>query len=165
VKREQRKLRLVRRQAMLAGLSEREAMRSLAIALDEETRSAALKERSEGLARDYAARFAAGEGPSQASELAGLSRFAGALGLLARDAGRAHADATDQARWQVDALAAAQSRTRRLEEHLAAATAELERSQAARAALEECLARELQSRRHVPSAGAALPPLPGRDAG
>ncbi len=163
--REQRKLRLARRQAMLATLGEREAMHALATAIDEEARSAALKQRSQSLANDYSRRTASGEGPGDAADLANLSRFTAALGMLARDAGRAHADAADQARWQADALAAAQSRARRLEDHVDAARAVLDHAREAKAALDECLARELQSRRHVPSASDEPQPAPGKDAG
>ncbi|MEM6858476.1 MAG: hypothetical protein AAF559_11445 [Pseudomonadota bacterium] len=121
MKRERRRLRLARRQALLADVSARAAMRSLANALHEEARSDALAQRSRDLVTAY------GERP-QAQDGAGLAeagRFSAALGSLAHDAEQARADASQQAQWQAQALSEAQTRARRQAERLDDARAAL----------------------------------------
>lgn len=134
---------------MLARLGEREAMRSLAHAVQEEERSVSLKRRSQSLATGYSNRLASGEEESSGTQIAALSRFAGSLATLARDAHKAHADAADQTRWQADALAAAQSKSRRQQERLGAAKDALNEMRVAREAADASLARELQKNRNT----------------
>ncbi|MEM7689033.1 MAG: hypothetical protein AAF291_08415 [Pseudomonadota bacterium] len=119
MKREKRRVRLARRQMLLADVSQRAAMRGLADALVEENRSAALAERSRALTSAYGGR-------SQASDGAALShtaRFAGAIAHLATDAEAARDDAQAQARWQAETLGQAQTRARLQSERLEGALA------------------------------------------
>ena len=119
MKKEKRRVRVARRQALLADVSQRAAMRGLADALAEETRSASLAERSRALTQTYG-------GLSQALDGAGLehnARFAGALATLASDAEAARADAVQQSDWQAQALGEAQARSRRQSERLEDAVA------------------------------------------
>ena len=119
MKRERRRLRLAKRQALLAEVSQRAAMRGLADALVQESRSAALAQRSRTLTRTYG-------GLAQAQDGASLHQsvpFAGALSSLATDAEAASADAAQQAEWQAQALGQAQSRARRQSEKLGDAVA------------------------------------------
>lgn len=115
--REQRRLRLARRLAMLAQIEQRGAMRGLADALAEETRSETLKERSLVLSQSYNPQ----EGASLASALGERSAFASSLAKLASDAESARADAEAQAHWRMQQLSAAQTRAQRLSEHAEAA--------------------------------------------
>lgn len=163
--REQRQLRLARRQAMLAMLGEREAMRSLASAIAEETRSAALKARSAELVRTYTQRLIGSNPPTNAGDLAGLNQFAQALGELASDAQKAHADVLDQARWQADALARARSRARRLSERADQAQARIDAAQLSREATAEGLARELHKHGQVKPAERVRDQPPGLQRG
>lgn len=117
---EKRRLRLAQRQALLAQVSQRAAMRSVADALSEETRSATLAERSRELVRVYGGR-------SQAADGAGLAQtgsFAVALGALAQDAEKGRADASEQTAWQMEALGKAQDRARRQSDRLESAKAQ-----------------------------------------
>lgn len=115
--REERRVRVLKRQALLAQVSQRAAMRGLADALAEETRSATLAERSRDLTRVYGGRSRARDGAA----LEHATRFAGALAAVAQDARAALADAEQQTAWQVEALGQAQSRARRNAERLAEA--------------------------------------------
>lgn len=119
--REKRRLRLAQRQHLLAQVSQRTAMRSLADALAEEARSATLAQRS----RDLAAAYATRKGISDGAALAQTAQFAAALGTLANTAEKARADAGLQAAWQIEALGAAQTRAQRQSERLDQAHAEL----------------------------------------
>jgi len=108
-------VRVAQRQALLADVSQRAAMRGLADALAEETRSASLAQRSRALTQSYGGR-------SQAQDGAGLehaARFAGALARLANEAEAARADAVQQSDWQAQSLGQAQTRARRQAERLA----------------------------------------------
>ncbi|NQX93515.1 MAG: hypothetical protein HRT64_01060 [Erythrobacter sp.] len=108
MKRAKRRVRVARRQALLAEVSQRAAMRGLADALAEEDRSSILAERSRELTRTYGGR-------SQAQDAGALqqnARFAGALASLAGNAEAARADARQQAEWQAQALGQAQTRAR-----------------------------------------------------
>jgi len=163
MKREQRRLRLARRQALLADVSERAAMRSLADALHEEARSDTLAQRSRDLVTAYGGR-------SQAQDGAGLAetgRFSAALGTLAHDAEQARADASQQAQWQAQALGEAQTRARRQAERLddahtalraAREKREHEASATASAISARALARNLQREERVPDGGGERAP-------
>ncbi|MEO0872373.1 MAG: hypothetical protein AAFY19_10550 [Pseudomonadota bacterium] len=158
MKREQRRLRLARRQALLADVSQRAAMRSLADALVEEARSDTLAQRSRDLVTAYGGR-------SQAQDGAGLAeagRFSAALGSLAHDAEQARADASEQAQWQAQALGEAQTRAQRQAERLDDARAALrdarekrehQASAAASTSSARGLAHNLQSEERVPGSG------------
>lgn len=114
MKREERRLRLARRQAMLAEVRQRAAMRGFAEALAEENRGAALARRSRALAENYSGRA----GLSDAESLHQAVAFTGALASLACDAETARDDAQQQAAWQAQALGEAQTRARRQSERL-----------------------------------------------
>lgn len=112
MKRERRRVRVAKRQKLLAEVSQRAAMRGLADALAEEYRSAALAERSRALVKSYSDRSHAVDGASVQHTVA----FSGALASLASDAEAARADASQQREWQAQALGHAQARARRLSE-------------------------------------------------
>lgn len=120
MKREERRVRVARRQAMLAEIRQRAAMRGLADALAEETRSADLAQRSRALVRNYSGHT----GPSDAAALSHAVAFTGALASLAGDAEAAREDAAQQAAWQAQALSEAQTRARRQSERLEGALAD-----------------------------------------
>ncbi|MEO0589871.1 MAG: hypothetical protein AAFZ11_04840 [Pseudomonadota bacterium] len=158
MKREQRRLRLARRQALLADVSQRAAMRSLADALLQETRSDTLAQRSRELITAYGARSPAKDGAG----LTEAGRFSAALGNLAHDAQQALADAAQQAQWQAKALGQAQTRARRQAERLEDARAAFEaarekRQNDASASASPIrvrgLARNLQNEDRVPESG------------
>ncbi|MEM1196376.1 MAG: hypothetical protein AAGH57_09760 [Pseudomonadota bacterium] len=125
MKREKRRLALARRQVLLAEVSERAAMLSLATALAEETRSATLAQRSRDLAKAYGGRPDARDGGA----LGQSGRFSAALGSLAHDAEQARDDASQQAAWHVEALGKAKTKARRQSERLEEARAALEQAQ------------------------------------
>ena len=114
MKREKRRIRLARRQALLAEACARAAMRGLADALEQEHRSRALAVRSLALVESYSGRPGAPDGAAVAHAVA----FTGALARLANEADAARADAEQQAGWQAQALGEAQTRARRLLERL-----------------------------------------------
>ncbi|MEE4287953.1 MAG: hypothetical protein V2J14_01170 [Erythrobacter sp.] len=177
MKREGRRIALVRRQAMLARLGERAAMRALADALGEAARSEALAVRSRGL-------LEASGSPDRMHDAAALvetRRFAGALARLAREADQARNDADRQAAWQAGALAAARTKADRLAERLEAARAsdrltrerrEIERQAMLEPGRRQRLARDVQThgtQAHdevfdAPSPAVAVSPHGGRTA-
>ena len=91
MKREKRRVRLAKRQAMLADAGQRAAMRGLADALAQEHRSAALAQRSRALLQANQGRSLAGQGEALSHAVA----FTGALASLANDAEAAKADGMD----------------------------------------------------------------------
>jgi len=133
MKREARRVRLARRQVLLARVSERTAMRSLAEALSEADRSEAIAVRSKALFEDYGARCGGGDGAS----LADLGRFSGALAALERDASKARDDAAQQASWQARTLSEAQTTAQRHNERLEKALGDYDRAREQRAAIEQ----------------------------
>lgn len=137
MKREERRVRLARRQALLAEVSQRAAMRSMADALAQEHRSAALAEHTKTLITAYGGRSNATDGAS----LAHNARFAASLASLAQNAEAARNDAAQQAVWQARALEQAQTRARRQSERLESAVTAFRAAQERRA--------------HDPSIGAA----------
>ncbi|MFL0671389.1 MAG: hypothetical protein ACJLS3_08200 [Erythrobacter sp.] len=145
---EQRRLALVRLQAMMAGMARREAMRALADALDEERRRHALAQRSAALLAEAAGGRA---GAAMGDDLARRTRFAAGVARIAGDAAAARGDALRQAEWQASQLAAAEARARRLAELEIAAASALAQAQEQRAAqLGAAMARKLQRRSDAP---------------
>ncbi len=128
MKREQRRLRLARRQNLIAQVGQRSAMRALADALSEEARSDALAKRSLDLARHYGEASEVRDG----ADLTHKGQFAAALGTLKAQAEQARADAAQQAQWQADALGQASTRADRQRERVEAAYAELQAAKAQR---------------------------------
>lgn len=110
--RERRRLALASRQLMLAQIARRAAMGALADAVEEEARSAAVSERSRALLSAYGARGADGDAASFRNHAA----FLHSLQAISQKAEQARQDASDQARWQLQTLAAAETRADRLEE-------------------------------------------------
>ncbi len=129
MKREKHRLRLARRQSLIAQVGQRTAMRALADALSEEARSEALAQRSRDLLRHYANINRARDGAG----LAQSGQFAAALGTLSVQAEQARDDAQQQAQWQADALGKASTRADRQKERVEAAYAELQAAKAQRA--------------------------------
>ncbi len=142
MKREQLRLRLARRQNLIAQVGQRTAMRALADALSEEARSEALAVRSRDLLRHYASVTRARDGAG----LAQSGQFAAALGNLSVQAEQARADALQQAAWQADALGKASTRADRQKERVEAAYAELQAAKAQRASETPIQARRAQGR-------------------
>lgn len=143
--REQRQLRLAKMQMTLAQIAQREAMGALAGALDEERKSGDLARRSTQMAQGYGAR----RDISSGSELRALRLMAGGLTEMAKDAKQARDDAHQQADWQVEALAKAETRLQRMEELASEARRKLARAQAARESSlsgSGAMARKLQNR-------------------
>lgn len=131
------------RQLMLAKIARRDAMTALADALIEESRSAALALRSRALMREYEARGGAPIG----AVLRENTAFVQSLQGVAKHAEEASKDASDQAQWQVQTLAAAKTRATRLEEQLEAARRDLQRLQVKRDSENAAaMARKLQNR-------------------
>lgn len=162
MKREERRVKLARRQVMLAEVSQRAAMRSLADALSEEARSDTLARRSRELAAHYGGRAQGTDGAA----LAQNGRFAAALGSLAKNAQDALADASQQASWQVEALGKAQTRARRHSERLDTAMAAYRAAQdkrdtepllSASGQSPRRLARNMQGADHISGEAAATP--------
>jgi len=125
---QKRRLKLAHRQFALAQIARREAMAALADAIDEETRSTALAQRSQKLLNDYDGRAPADDGDG----LRDNASFVRRLQEVADHADKARKDASDQAAWQVQSLASAQTRADRFEESLERATRAIEASQAKR---------------------------------
>ena len=127
---------------MLAKIARREAMAALAVALTEERKSAELAERSRLLLQEYGARGEAATG----AVLRNHAAFLHSLQNVAQQADEARKDAGDQARWQVETLAAAETRASRLEEQVETARRELAALESKRdSAAAAYVARKLQS--------------------
>ena len=152
--RERRRVALIARQLMLARHARREAMGVLAEALSEERRSADLSARSVALASEYGAVRRV----ETAIDLQTNTSFAASLAQLAQQAEQARQDASDQVRWQAQALARAEHRKSALEERAKDAWRALEAVDERReqdAAL--AVARKLQSSSHDTGSGAETP--------
>ncbi len=140
--REARRLALIERQALIARVARRQALRTLAEALEAEARSHALAARS----RRLVAASAPPPGPTTGAALAERAGFTAGLAQLAATAAEAAEDAARQAAWQAEALARAETRARRLAEREAEARSALEAAKARREqALALPLARKLQT--------------------
>ncbi|MEM9500580.1 MAG: hypothetical protein AAF941_01920 [Pseudomonadota bacterium] len=127
--RERRRLRLAKRQVMLARVARREAMTSLAGTLDELEKSTSLVDRSRTLASDYSAR----QREAGAADLRELQRLACGLAGLAVNAEQARLDARQQADWQSETLAVAENKYRKLQDYADDALEAVRRADAARA--------------------------------
>lgn len=120
--REARRLALIERQALIAKVARRQALRGLAHALESEARSAALAARS----RQLVAVSAPQPGAMAAEVFAARAVFTASLVELAASAEDAAADAARQSAWQAETLAQAETRAKRLAEREAEARAALE---------------------------------------
>lgn len=120
--REARRLALIRRQALIATVARRQALRGLADALEAEARSHALAARSRALVASSAPQ----PGATVGAVLAARAGFTAALAQLAGTADAAAGDATRQSEWQAESFAAAETRSRRLAEREAEARAAFE---------------------------------------
>lgn len=115
---EERRLKVARRQLLLAQIARREARLALANAIAEEERSAAVHERASALLSEYSRR--AGEpstdrlGQSLSSDLA----FIRSLQAMSDNAAHAHLDTREQAEFQMRILAAAETRMSAHEERV-----------------------------------------------
>lgn len=115
----ERRLKIAKRQLLLAQIARREARLALANAIAEEERSAAIQGRANDLLNEYARRNGdPGKvhlGGSLSSDLA----FIHSLQRMSHSAGQAHADAREQAEFQMRTLAAAETRMSAHEERVA----------------------------------------------
>ena len=140
--REARRLTLLRRQSLIAEVARKQALRGLAEALEAESRSNALAERS----RMLVAASGPGAGATTGAALQARGVLPAGRARIAVSAGDAARDAARQRAWQTDSLTRAETRARRLEEMTGdarkALDAALERREAARAMP---LARKLHS--------------------
>lgn len=142
--REARRLALLKRQALIADVARKQALRALAEALDAERRSAALAGRAGALV----AASAPGEGATTGAALRARAGFTAGLAQLALEAGDAAQDAARQSAWASDSLARAETRARRIAEQVEEARGALAAARVRREAARSLpLARKLQSRR------------------
>lgn len=140
---EARRLALIRRQALIAKVARRQALVSLAEALDAETRSAALAERSRQLVAASTPKL----GTMAADVFAARAVFTASLVQLAGNAADAATDAARQSAWQADTLAQAETRAKRLAEREGEARAALAAVRLRRAEAEApLLARKLHTK-------------------
>lgn len=145
--REDRRLALARRQVTLARVRRREALASLADALGEQNRSSALARKSEELLDAYARRAEAMTGEAVRRNAV----FLRSLHEIAEQAQAAQVDASAQARWQVDALAAAETRLNRTEERFNMARKDADALRHLREQQAALLAHKLQGKQRKPS--------------
>jgi hypothetical protein len=143
----QRRVALARRQVTLARVRRLEALASLADALSEENRSAALARKSGELLDAYARRNQAMTGDALRLD----ASFARSLHDIAQQAEAARTDASQQAQWQLDALAAAETRLNRTEERLDLARKDAEAVRQSREQHAALLAHKLQSKSRKPA--------------
>jgi hypothetical protein len=140
--REARRLALLKRQALIAEVARKQALRALAEALEAEARSDALAARSRRLVASSAPR----PGITTGAALAERAGFTAGLAQLAVNAGDAARDAARQRAWQTESLARAETRAKRLGELTEDARGALAAARArAEAARDLPLARKLQS--------------------
>lgn len=118
---------------MLAEIEKRGTMRALADALAEETRSAALAEKSGQLAQGAALQTVRSDG---AAILAG-AQFRARLEMLRRDAENARLTAERQAQGRAEALGEAQTRASRVGERLVEAERTVTRNRMQAASMAE----------------------------
>lgn len=144
---ERRHLNLASRQLVLAKIARREAMAALADAVSEEARSTNLAERSRALLREYSQRADPVSGDTMRDQAA----FVRSLQSISNDADQASKDASDQAKWQTQTLAAAETRASRFEERKQAALRDMDalrskREAAPQSKMPQKMAHKLQSR-------------------
>lgn len=146
--RERRKLALAKHQLLIAKIAKREAMSALARSLDEEQTSAQLADKSRELAKGYQAEIR----DADIEDFAARSKFASHLTDLVRDAGRARADAQEQAQYHREALRQSEAREDHLKEFAQVAKRDLDRRLEARASTgDRKLARRLLNEGGTPS--------------
>ncbi|WP_158094234.1 hypothetical protein [Erythrobacter donghaensis] len=144
--REARRLALLRHQRLIAEVARKQALRTLAEARDAEARHHALAARSRALV-DAAA---PGAGATTGAALAARAGFTAGLARIADNARDAARDAQRQSAWQIENLAQAEARARRLTEREAEARAALAAAKERREAARDVpLARKLQSTPHT----------------
>lgn len=119
---EKRRLILAKRQVMLARMARRTAIGALAEALTEEARSAEIADRSRELLANHGQRSGADLGQTLIVHAA----FAHSLHDIANKAEQSRSDASEQARWQRDALAAAETRLSLSEDKAASAAKQVD---------------------------------------
>lgn len=107
---EDKRLKIAKRQLMLAQIARREARFALANAIGEEERSADIHARAQQLLCEYEKRLDAIDGSAGSHALQSNLAFVRSLQSMADNAGEAHKDARDQAQWQMQALAKAETR-------------------------------------------------------
>lgn len=107
---EDRRLKIAKRQLMLAQIARREARYSLANALAEEERSANIHERSRTLLHEYARRIHTHETPTAGQSLHSNLAFLRSLQTMSDSAQAAHKDASDQSQWEMQRLAMAETK-------------------------------------------------------
>jgi len=107
---EDKRLKIAQRQLALAQIARREARFALANALAEEERSGQIHARAQDLLSEYAKRVVESDTASLSQTLQANLAFVRSLQVMADDAQGAHRDASDQAQWQMRALAAAETR-------------------------------------------------------
>jgi hypothetical protein len=140
--REARRLALIQRQALIAKVARRQALRGLAEALEAEARSHALADRASALVASSAPQ----PGATLGAALAARAGFTAGLAQLAVTAADAAGDAARQSAWASETLALAETRSRRLAEREVEARAALDAVKAkAEAARSLPLARKLQT--------------------
>lgn len=142
-----RRLALARRQVTLARVRRREALASLADALGEQNRSTALARKSEELLTAYARRAE----PMNGEAVRRNAVFLRSLHEIAEQAQAAQVDASAQTQWQVDALAAAETRLNRTEERLDMARKDADALRHLREQQAALLAHKLQGKQRKPS--------------
>lgn len=108
--REKKRLKLAKRQLMLAQIARREARFALANAIGEEERSGKIHARANALLSEYEKRLCAPDQASHSHILQANLTFVRSLQSMADDAGQAHRDAKDQSQWQMQSLARQESR-------------------------------------------------------
>lgn len=154
-----RRLKIARRQLMLAQIARREARFALASALTEEERSSQIENRARDLLREYEKRAAKSDVMSQSHTLQANLAFVRSLQMMADNAGEAHKDAKDQSAWQMQALAKAETRldaqeTRVGEEKRALADLRERRELPPELTGSQSMARKLQKREQAGDAAA-----------
>ena len=107
---EDKRLKIARRQLMMAQIARREARYALANALSEEERSERVYGRTQDLLREYERRLIDAGAASQSHSLTSNLAFVRSLQSMSDEAGQAHKDARDQSQWQMQALAKAETR-------------------------------------------------------
>lgn len=146
-----RRLKLARRQLLMAQIARREARHAFANAIAEEQRSADIDARSRDLLNEYATRARQPLYNPDGQALRGNFAFVRSLQAVARNAQQVALDAKEQSAWQARTLAAAEHRMTRHEERLKHDLREAEAELCKREAASELasgsgMARKLQSR-------------------
>lgn len=107
---EDRRLKIAKRQKMLAQIAQREARFALAGALAEEDRSGQISERARTLLHEYERRIVGAPSDSHSQTLQSNLAFVRTLQTMVENAQEAHNDTRDQTHWQMQTLARAEAR-------------------------------------------------------